>query len=862
VATLIYATPSSSRDQRRWVLMASAQWKGLDSVAVDGSPRPEPGGGMVWRLRLSFVPASRETPKSPIPANLGPSHLRVLLEGVPDPYVTVQEVLPGPDAASLTAVVRKESPAIFPQDPPAHVLELVALPDVDPVFSSAPFRFQEGASSSWTAPRMPPEAEPLEAYDADYMAKDFESFRQLILERMAFFIPEWKERNASDLGVTIIEVLAYAADYLSYYQDSVATEAYLGTARRRISVRRHARLLDFRMVEGTNARAWVQVWVDRAPGKGGGARPLPVFSLPAGTGLLTRSRVPDCVYEGSREYSLALEQGALVFQTLVPASLHPDHNQIDLYTWGAKDFTLSAGSTGAALRGHLEHLQAGDVLVLEKRVGRRLEEAEPLDPKERQAVRLSRAPVLSHDSLTGADFTQVTWFDEDALTIDFPVSRLAGRVLQERLSLVRGNIVPADQGEVVEDPLPPVPELGRYDALLPRVGLTFRQPFDAAAAQQQPASRTLGQVAWQALPDIELLEVPEHVHSGDERGVLLGLALWRPRHDLLNSGRFARDFVVEMNDEGYAQLRFGDGQAGRRPAAGVSFLARYRVGVGARGNVGAHAIHHVVLGQGLRLALKKAELIVRFARNHLPGEGGSGPKPSEHAQVYAPDIIHSFAVQAPRGPEDDPATTAQRQPKRTVTSQPFQRRCVTADDHARVAERYPEVMRAVARQRWSGNSITVDLYIQREGGRPVDDAFQAQLRRFMEPFLMAGGDLVLRDPLWVPLEIQMTLTLGPGVRTEEVYPRLFTEQGAHRFFNPDDFTFGQPVYLSRLTTLMMAVPGVADLRVDMFQRWGQPAAGEIDAGFIPIGPLEIARFAISPAAPQHGAFRVRFVEAG
>ena len=35
------------------------------------------------------------------------------------------------------------------------------------------------------------------------------------------------------------------------------TEAYLDTARRRISVRRHVRLVDYPMHEGCNARAWV-----------------------------------------------------------------------------------------------------------------------------------------------------------------------------------------------------------------------------------------------------------------------------------------------------------------------------------------------------------------------------------------------------------------------------------------------------------------------------------------------------------------------------------------------------------------------------------------------------------------------------
>src|SRR5690606_11184234 len=44
-------------------------------------------------------------------------------------------------------------------------------------------------------------------------------------------------------------------------QDVIATEAYLETARLRTSVRRHARLVDYAMHEGANARAWVTVCV-------------------------------------------------------------------------------------------------------------------------------------------------------------------------------------------------------------------------------------------------------------------------------------------------------------------------------------------------------------------------------------------------------------------------------------------------------------------------------------------------------------------------------------------------------------------------------------------------------------------------
>lgn len=75
----------------------------------------------------------------------------------------------------------------------------------------------------------------------DYLAKDYASFRRLMLDRLSVVMPDWKDGLPADLGVALVEVMAYAGDYLSYYQDAAATEAYLGTARRRPSIRRHTR---------------------------------------------------------------------------------------------------------------------------------------------------------------------------------------------------------------------------------------------------------------------------------------------------------------------------------------------------------------------------------------------------------------------------------------------------------------------------------------------------------------------------------------------------------------------------------------------------------------------------------------------
>ena len=80
----------------------------------------------------------------------------------------------------------------------------------------------------------------------------------------------WQGSSEADMGVVLAELIAYVGDHLSYQQDAVATEAYLLTARSRISLRRHALLVDYRVHDGCNARAWMHltvsapVFLDRA----------------------------------------------------------------------------------------------------------------------------------------------------------------------------------------------------------------------------------------------------------------------------------------------------------------------------------------------------------------------------------------------------------------------------------------------------------------------------------------------------------------------------------------------------------------------------------------------------------------------
>ena len=128
----------------------------------------------------------------------------------------------------------------------------------DPRYACLEFNFKTGCPSDLDCkPQSPCPPKKSQEPDINYLAKDYASFRQLLLDRLALTMPDWKERHVPDFGITLLELFAYVGDHLSYYQDAVATEAYLDTARRRVSVRRHVRLVDYQLHEGCNARAWV-----------------------------------------------------------------------------------------------------------------------------------------------------------------------------------------------------------------------------------------------------------------------------------------------------------------------------------------------------------------------------------------------------------------------------------------------------------------------------------------------------------------------------------------------------------------------------------------------------------------------------
>jgi hypothetical protein len=723
------------------------------------------------------------------------------------------------------------------------------LAGLDPLLASVEFSFKVECPTDFdclTEQVCPPEL--LDEPAIDYLARDYASFRQLMLDRMSVVLPDWRERNPADLGIALIEALAYTADHLSYELDAIGMEATLATARRRASARRHARMVDYAMHDGANARTWVQIEVDAVN-----------VVVPSGTPLYTR--VPGLgtlIPAASDDERKALQFGPIIFETMHEATLHDDLNQLDFYTWGDRDCCLPAGSTSATLLGHVPHLETGMVLVFVEKRGPRTGNEADADPQHRHAVRLTDVqpgadPIGSwfEDPLapaTPVDITEIAWADEDALPFPLCVSATAhDGDYHDDVSIALGNIVLADHGRTIEqpellvpepdprlavavasagagshcDPAEPVPAPPRFTPLLHEVPLTMaattgklRPSADERQWEQfdptKPAASVFQWETRHVLPEVYLDEPAKGRR-------------WYPRRDLLASDAFAPEFVVEIDPDGRARLRFGDDEYGMRPPAGAHLDATYRIGNGPTGNIGADALHHIGWSDTAILGVS----------NPMPARGGVAPESIEHVRRIAPSAFW------------------------------IQRRAVTPADYAEVAERHWQVQRAVATERWTGSWYTIFLTIDRSGGLGVTPEFEAEIREHIERYRMAGHDIEIDGPRFVWLEIELRVCVLPDyyrgdVRREllDVFSSGTLPDGSRGFFHPDNFTFNQPVYLSRIYAAAQQVPGVRFVEALTFQRFDDGRTSAIDSGSLAIGRLEIARLDNDPSFPERGVLRL------
>jgi len=870
------------RDERRKALLLEhPQLNGIDYVEYDEFPAlPKT---QRYRLAITFV-------KAPPPGltaasvSIAGGVRNTSIQPLPLPLVAA----PSPPNPPHTLFVQLDGSGDF-----SDYTVTVRHTDLDGPLAHAPFSFKAGCPTDLDCRSVRPcEPEPLQEPRLDYLARDHASFRRLMMDLARARNPRWQEAAPAELGSVLVELLAYKGDLLSWSQDAVATEAFLETCRLRVSAKRHARLVDYRMHDGRNAHGFV-VLEAKAGSPGDGV-------VPIGTRFLSRLQqplrgqagVPGAVIatlaESAYDDDPALRE-AVVFEATSRTRVVPSLNRLFVHELGDAQCCLPKGATraflygvGAGLTAYAPELQVGDWLLLEEVKGVRSGAAADLDLAHRHFVRLVEVrstvpatppavppplvdpafkaavggtaaepvlqPVKAGDAAAPRlPLVEVVWRKEDALRSPVCLSATTPRgELIANVTVARGNVVPLDHGRTVRLALADLPAelpgFARTASLrLPITPLTVAAPTEPGLRDDQDrplaGRHALGADVRTCLPAVRLrLTLPGAAQTW-----------WQAVPDLLDSGPFEEHFVAEIDDSGTASLRFGDGIHGRSAQGATGIEAFARIGNGAAGNVGRDAIAHAVFSDA-------ATLVDPADPSAAPGK--------------FPDLVR---VRQPLAASlgQDPEPIAQVRELAGAAMRAVQFRAVTEADWETRALTVPGVADAKATFRWTGSWYTVfvalhpadpDDLVTLPGGRVrLEPGFAAGAFAALARVRLAGYDLVLDTAVYVPLKLAIRLCVATGhfrgqvlKAVGEVLSNRRFGDGRVGFFHVSRLRFGATVRISRIIAAVQAVPGVSSLEVVEFHRYWFLPNGELETGFLPLGPFEIARLDNDRSLPENG----------
>ncbi len=228
-------------------------------------------------------------------------------------------------------------------------------------------------------------------------------------------------REDDDFTIALIDGFAAVCDVLTFYQERLANEAFLGTATERASVLEIARLIGYRPHPGAAAETDLVLTMDDPPGAAPG---IAEITVPAGT----------------RVQSLpGPDETPQVFETLAPLTARVAWNALPARR--NRRIAPAHGATGTWLAGQATGLQLGDAILI---VGR--ERGDPTFPgydagSERWDFRrlTEVTPVTRHDR------TWIAWEEPLGSTSPYVAPASADpRIfhLRDRASLFGYNAAP------------------------------------------------------------------------------------------------------------------------------------------------------------------------------------------------------------------------------------------------------------------------------------------------------------------------------------------------------------------------------------------------------------------------------------
>ena len=484
------------------------------------------------------------------------------------------------------------------------------------------------------------------------------------------------------------------------------SEAYLATTRKRVSLARHARLMDYHLHEGNQASTWLALEVRDGPGAVHARRSRSSWCGPARDAAARES-----VFFASREHWLP------------PA----ERQRFDPLRQPAAPAHVAQRAAGAARRQHQRRPRAAwpawrrrprptrcatwcatavlRQLLIAERLNPLTGRAPGRNPRKRQLLRLlSGRPIAGRVDPRPGDNTwvvRVHWRDEDALRLDYSFTTFCA-IAGDRPT-GRGRV------DVLRQPRCRCTRAGRWrcDFHEPGTVLAGRHGGSEASVLRASRSRTATGCDWvlAALPEGPLAYLP--TPPGGEVPARSTL-----RVEVDAAGRRRRS--VGRGGEPRAQRRAPPSRAttswSRPTSAGAACCASatgptaaccrtarsctrsYQIGGGQAGNVGADQL--VARSAADRRARRRRRRGVEPVRRRPTAAIPSRPR---RVRRNAPEAFRARQLRA-----------------------------VTLADYVRRAEEVPGVSRAVARYAWTGSWRTVRVDRSIRSGTTVLDGRAAR----------------------------------------------------------------------------------------------------------------------------------------
>lgn len=193
-----------------------------------------------------------------------------------------------------------------------------------------------------------------------YRIGDYDRFRAsmhaaLSSSRFAALAP-LRTRDNDDFSIGLIDALACSADVLTFYQERIANESYLRTARERVSLQEMGKLIGYRLRPGVAAETWLAFALETPPPPPPGLPAEPgnfVTGVPASLALDAGLKVQSVPGPGEQPQ---------VFETLEPlADARAAWN--GMRPWMTDRLKPGLNDTTTYLQGVRNNLRPGDAVV-------------------------------------------------------------------------------------------------------------------------------------------------------------------------------------------------------------------------------------------------------------------------------------------------------------------------------------------------------------------------------------------------------------------------------------------------------------------------------------------------------------------